>query len=129
MAQTSIPAAADAFFKETAAIEQGIRELLEAERRRAEEIQRAIKALQGRLETADQSRQQLIELTTSAQRVLINSQAQLGGLVGAVETLLTGNGEPAQPVEAAPEAAEKTNGAVAAAQPQGRGPAGRSEQR
>ncbi len=128
MAQTSIPAAADAFFKETGAIEQGIRELLDAEKRRAEEIQRSIKALQGRLETADQSRQQLIELTTAAQRVLINSQNQLGGLVGAVESLLTGNGEPAKPVEAAPEAAEKTNGAVAAAQAQGRGAAGRPDQ-
>ena len=117
MAQTSIPAAAAAFFNETEKISAGIKDLLDAEKRRAEEIQRAVKTLQGQLATADESRQLLIELTTSAQRVLINSQNQLGGLVGAVESLLAGNGEPADGAKAAPAAADKP--AAAAAPPRG----------
>ena len=119
MAQTSIPAAAEAFFKETERISAGIKDLLDAERRRAEEIQRAVKTLQGQLQTADESRQLLIELTTSAQRVLINSQNQLGGLVGAVESLLAGNGEPAEAAKAAPPASDKAAAAAAPSASQG----------
>ena len=119
MAQTSIPAAAEAFFKETERISAGIKDLLDAERRRAEEIQRAVKTLQGQLQTADESRQLLIELTTSAQRVLINSQNQLGGLVGAVESLLAGNGEPAEAAKAAPPASDKAPAAAAPSASQG----------
>jgi hypothetical protein len=119
MAQTSIPAAAEAFFKETERISAGIKDLLDAERRRAEEIQRAVKTLQGQLQTADESRQLLIELTTSAQRVLINSQNQLGGLVGAVESLLAGNGEPEEAAKAAPPASDKAAAAAAPSASQG----------
>jgi hypothetical protein len=102
MAQTTLPAAADKLFKDTEKIQKGIRELLDAERRRAEEIQLAVETLQGQLKTAEASRLQLIDLTTNAQKLLINSQNQLGGLVGAVESLLTGNGAPEQTQPAKP---------------------------
>ncbi|MDP9326418.1 MAG: hypothetical protein M3O87_07785 [Candidatus Dormibacteraeota bacterium] len=102
MAQTTLPAAANQFFKDTEKINKGIRELLENEQRRAEELQRAIQTLKTQLDNAEASRAQLIDLTTSTQKLLINSQNQLGGLVGAVEALLTGGGlavseEPAKP--------------------------------
>jgi hypothetical protein len=124
MAQIGLPAAADKFFKDTDKIQKGIRELLEAERRRAEEIQQAVELLQGQLKTAEASRLQLIDLTTNAQKLLINSQNQLGGLVGAVESLLSGSGngapEQAEPAKPAPEPA------AAGGPGQSRGPLGRN---
>ncbi len=109
MAQTTLPAAANQFFKDTEKINKGIRELLEAEQRRAEELQRAIQTLKSQLDTAEASRLQVMELTTSTQKLLINSQAQLGGLVGQVESLLSGSGLPAATDEA-PKATPPENG-------------------
>jgi flagellar motility protein MotE (MotC chaperone) len=121
MAQTTLPAAANQFFKDTEKINKGIRELLDAEQRRAEELQRAIQTLKGQLDAAEASRLQVIELTNSTQKLLINSQAQLGGLVGAVESLLSGSGLPATTDEAPPAAAE--NGKTPEPAGAGRGPA------
>ena len=115
--KTTIPAAADAFLQHTESIRKGIQELLETERRRSEDLQRSVQSLQRQLESAETSRQQLVELITNARGFLSNSQTQLGGLLGAVDSLLSVGAEmPAPaPVSASSSGASPTTNTVVTA--------------
>ena len=106
--KTTIPAAADAFLQHTESIRKGIQELLETERRRSDDLQKSVQSLQRQLESAETSRQQLIELITNARSFLSNSQSQLGGLLGAVDSLLSVGSEPMTTTTSTPAPAMST---------------------